>query len=76
MTLTTFQHIPCITVLTKRQCTTISLPESYVVRDSSLAVTHQISKPLHTAYDYRRLYHSLPYLGLRPPVSCAFMRYG
>jgi hypothetical protein len=45
-----------------------------MVRDNRLAVTHPISKPLRPAYDHRCLYRSLPYLGLRPPVSCAFMK--
>jgi hypothetical protein len=73
-TLPTLQTLPCITNNTKWQCMTTSLPEPYTVRDKRLAVTHLISQSLRPAYNHRCLYHGLPYLGLYPPVSCAFMK--
>ena len=63
--------LPCITLNTSRQCTKTFLSVSYMVSYSDKKLGSFLS---HYDLRQRRLYRTLRYLGLHPPVSfiCAF----
>jgi hypothetical protein len=45
---------------------------AYGQENDTLPIPPQLKKPSGLAYAHRCLYRSIRYLGLRPPVSCAF----